>query len=130
MQTEPCALQVIGDGTLLKYLLENLIGAAFERQEKGDLKLSARSENGFIRFDFTDTRGHYTQEELNQLFYPDMKRMQQNSDGNLKGTEYLICKQIIRDHDEYTGFRGCRINAEALQKGGITIWFTIPQKQL
>ncbi len=130
LQTEPCALQVIGDGTLLKYLLENLIGAAFERQEKGELKLSARSENGFIRFDFTDTRGHYTQEELNQLFYPDMKRMQQNSDGNLKGTEYLICKQIIRDHDEYTGFRGCRINAEALQKGGITIWFTIPQKQL
>ena len=58
-----------------------------------------------------------------------MKRMQQENNGNLKGTEYLICKQIIRDHDEYTGFRGCRINAEPGLEGGMTIWFTIPRKQ-
>lgn len=129
LQTQPSTLQVTGDHTLLEYLLENLIDAAFSKQEQGSLKLSAGTENGFVRFDFTDTRGLYTQEELNQLFYPDMKRMQQSRNGDLQGTEYLICKQIIRDHDEYTGFRGCRINAEPVPEGGMTVWFTIPQKQ-
>lgn len=130
LQTHPCNLQVTGDNTLLKYLLENLIGAAFNLQESGTLTLSARAENKFVRFDFTDSRGHYTQEELNQLFYPDIKRMKLNYNGDLQGTEYLICKQIIRDHDEYTGFRGCRINAEPAGRGGLNIWFTIPQKTL
>ena len=56
--------------------------------------------------------------------------MKLNYNGDLQGTEYLICKQIIRDHDEYTGFRGCRINAEPAGRGGLNIWFTIPQKTL
>ena len=34
--------------------------------------------------------------------------------GELYGTEYLVCKQIIRDHDEFAGRRGCRINAEQM----------------
>ena len=29
----------------------------------------------------------------------------------LQGTEFLVCKQIIREHDEFAGRRGCRINA-------------------
>ena len=129
LQTQPCIFQAIGDETLLEFLLENLIEAAFGQKETGRLYITARQDREFIRFDFTDSRGHYTQEELNLLFYPDMKRMQQENNGNLKGTEYLICKQIIRDHDEYTGFRGCRINAEPGLEGGMTIWFTIPRKQ-
>lgn len=44
--------------------------------------------------------------------------------GELRGTEYLICKQIIRDHDEFAGRRGCRINAEPAQEGGFTVYFT------
>lgn len=34
----------------------------------------------------------------------------------LAGTEYLVCKQVIRDHDEYGGRRGCRINANPWQE--------------
>lgn len=44
--------------------------------------------------------------------------------GELRGTEYLICKQIIRDHDEFAGRRGCRINAEPAE--GEDLRFTSP----
>ena len=57
-----------------------------------------------------------TREELNQLFYPDLSRMTAGEKGELYGTEYLVCKQIIRDHDEFAGRRGCRINAEPGRK--------------
>lgn len=55
--------------------------------------------------------------ELNQLFYPNLARMTSGEKGELRGTEYLICKQIIRDHDEFAGRRGCRINAEPAEGG-------------
>ncbi len=56
--------------------------------------------------------------ELNQLFYPNLARMTVEK-GELRGTEYLVCKQIIRDHDEFAGRRGCRINAEPAERGGV-----------
>lgn len=72
--------------------------------------------------------GKKTREELNQLFYPDLSRMTAGEKGELYGTEYLVCKQIIRDHDEFAGHRGCRINAEPGKEGGFTIYFTLPKK--
>lgn len=51
-------------------------------------------------------RREKTREELNQLFYPDLSRMTAGEKGELYGTEYLVCKQIIRDHDEFAGRRG------------------------
>lgn len=44
--------------------------------------------------------------------------MKQGQEGVLTGTEYLICKQVIRDHDEFAGRRGCRINAQPAAEGG------------
>ena len=29
----------------------------------------------------------------------------------LNGIEWMVCRQIVREHDEHTGRRGCRINA-------------------
>lgn len=70
----------------------------------------------YVRFLFTDRRRKKQVEELNQLFYPNLARMTSGEKGELRGTEYLICKQIIRDHDEFAGRRGCRINAEPAQE--------------
>jgi signal transduction histidine kinase len=128
LETLPTSLQVIGDRTLLAYLLENLLQAAYDRADEGLLSLSAEAEGDFVRLSFTDSRGTYTQEELNQLFYPDLQRMTRGEQGEVTGTAYLICKQIVRDHDEYTGFRGCRINAEVRPEGGFTLWFTLPKR--
>ena len=94
----------------------------------GRLELHIYKEGSFVRFDFIDRRREYTQEELNQLFYPHLSRMQHQGEGVLTGTEYLVCKQIIRDHDEFAGRRGCRINACQASGGGFMVWFTLPAK--
>lgn len=120
-------LFVIGDKVLLSFLLENLLDEAVRYRVSGTLLLSAVKEKEFVRFSFTDTRRTFGQEELNELFYPSLSRMKKVNTGNeLEGTEYLVCKQIIRDHDEYAGKRGCRINACPAVDNGFTVWFTVP----
>ena len=128
LEIEPMEAKVIGDGNQLRFLLENLIDEALTVREDGVIRLQARKDNEYIRFLFTDTRREKSVEELNQLFYPNLARMTSGEKGELRGTEYLVCKQIIRDHDEFAGRRGCRINAEPAEGGGFTVYFTIPRR--
>lgn len=126
-QTEAVDERVSGDFIQLRFLLENLIDEALSAPLDGELRLKAVTDGEYIRFLFTDARREKTREELNQLFYPNLERMMSTSEkGELRGTEYLVCKQIIRDHDEFAGRRGCRINAEPAENGGFTVYFTIP----
>ena len=128
LEIESMEAKVIGDVNQLRFLLENLIDEALTVREDGVIRLQARKDNEYIRFLFTDTRREKSVEELNQLFYPNLARMTSGEKGELRGTEYLVCKQIIRDHDEFAGRRGCRINAEPGKEGGFTIYFTLPKK--
>lgn len=130
LQTESLSgsLSVLGDVNQLHFLLENLIDEALQVKEEGVLRLQAVPDGQFVRFLFTDTRREKSVEELNQLFYPNLRRMTAGERGALRGTEYLVCKQIIRDHDEYGGRRGCRINAEPAPEGGYTVYFTISKR--
>ena len=128
LEIEPMEAKVIGDVNQLRFLLENLIDEALTVREDGVIRLQARKDNEYIRFLFTDTRREKSVEELNQLFYPNLARMTSGEKGELRRTEYLVCKQIIRDHDEFAGRRGCRINAEPAEGGGFTVYFTIPRR--
>jgi len=128
LEIESMEAKVIGDVNQLRFLLENLIDEALTVREDGVIRLQARKDNEYIRFLFTDTRREKSVEELNQLFYPNLARMTSGEKGELRGTEYLVCKQIIRDHDEFAGRRGCRINAEPAEDGGFTVYFTIPRR--
>ena len=128
LEIESMEAKVIGDVNQLRFLLENLIDEALTVREDGVIRLQARKDNEYIRFLFTDTRREKSVEELNQLFYPNLARMTSGEEGELRGTEYLVCKQIIRDHDEFAGRRGCRINAEPAEGGGVTVYFTIPRR--
>ena len=119
---------LIGDAVLLKFLLENLLDEALSHAEAGKLELRVYPEGSFVRFDFIDRRRTCSQEALNQLFHPHLSRMQRRGEGILTGTEYLVCKQIIRDHDEFAGRRGCRINAAQATGGGFMVWFTLPAR--
>lgn len=121
-------VSMLGDMIQLKYMLENLIDEALSYEVDGRLYLHIYKDTDFARFDFIDKRRDKTQEELNQLFYPHLSRMKRGSEGVLTGTEYLICKQVIREHDEFAGRRGCRINAQPVSNGGFMIWFTIPAR--
>ena len=125
LQVQACDARLTGDKVLLAFLVENLLEAAYAVPEEGRLCLQVEEDEAFIRFSFIDERRSLSQEELNELFYPSLERMK-GSDGRLAGTEYLVCKQIIREHDEYTGRRGCRINARPAPGGGFTVWFTLP----
>lgn len=120
---------VIGDVNQLRFLLENLIDEAVSVPIDGAISLHTAVDGEYVRFIFTDTRREKTREELNQLFYPDPARMTAGEGGNLNGTEHLVCKQIIRDHDEFVGRRGCRINAEPGKNGGYAVYFTILRKR-
>ena len=128
LEIEPMEAKVIGDVNQLRFLLENLIDESLTVREDGVIRLQARQDNEYIRFLFTDTRREKSVEELNQLFYSNLARMTSGEKGELRGTEYLICKQIIRDHDEFAGRRGCRINAELAEGGGFTVYFTVPRR--
>ena len=125
---EPLEAKVIGDINQLRFLIENLIDEALSFHQDGELVLKAIMDGEYVRFLFTDRRREKQVEELNQLFYPNLARMTSGEKGELRGTEYLICKQIIRDHDEFAGRRGCRINAEPAQGGGFTVYFTVPKR--
>lgn len=120
-------IRVVGDVQLLRFLLENLIDEACSVAADGRLSLRVMKDGAFVRFLFTDHRRKKSADELNRLFYPDKERMLIGEQGGLCGTEYLVCKQIIREHDEFAGHRGCRINAEPATEGaGFTVYFTLP----
>ena len=119
---------VLGDAYLLRFLFENLLDEALAAPGDGELTLTAERAEGFICFRFTDRRRTLSSDELHRLFYPDLARMTATArGGELSGTEFLVCKQIVRDHDEFAGRRGCRINAEQTEGGGFTIYFTLPE---
>jgi hypothetical protein len=121
--TDP--LVVSGDLTQLRFLLECLITEALSAVPtdhhtplSGALSLQAAPDGDYIRFSFTDLRRQKSPDELHALFYPSRQH----------GAEYLLCKQVIRDHDEFAGQRGCRINAEQATGGnGFTVYFTVPR---
>lgn len=114
------SFEVRGDEEMLLFLLENLFSVALDSQNNCGtvtFDLTLRSEGDFVRFTFHDPREHCYTEDVADLFMPE---------GG--GIPYLICKQIIREHDTYMNFCGCRINAEKVSNG-MDIWFTIPKKK-
>ena len=128
LKVDVCPSELIGDVVLLRFMLESLLNEAMTHPQDGWLELHVYQQGAFVRFDFIDRRRSLSQEELNHLFYPHLSRMQESAEGVLAGTEYLVCKQIIRDHDEFAGRRGCRINACEAEGGGFMVWFTLPSR--
>ncbi|MCD8318428.1 MAG: hypothetical protein LUC45_06160, partial [Paraprevotella sp.] len=58
----------------------------------------------------------YTKEEARDLFIPDIKHY-----------AYLLCREIVREHDKLNNFCGCRMNVEIHSDEGCCIWFTLPK---
>jgi hypothetical protein len=119
--------RVMADSVELSVLFASLFDAALTDARPGQLRLAARADGDYVRFTLTDPRRTLTADELATLFEPHLERMRYVEGDRLTGVEYLIAKQVIRDHDAYTGRRGCRIQAQqATPEGGLTVWFTLP----
>jgi len=124
----PIKLDIIGDMdtsvradiVLLQYLLDTLVSLAFETKTSGKVVLNFVKSNGFIKFALSDDRIERADDENAKLFYPDAMHYDSNAD-ILVGSQFLIAKQIIRDHDERLGHLGCRIYAE-----GNEVVFSLP----
>lgn len=122
-------LSVIGDIQMLEYLIDNLLSFSYEHKANGKLSLTFRRSNGFVVFTYSDSRLVPDIDNPQHIFYADNIRYDANSD-KLLYAQYLICKQIIREHDDYVGQRGCRIYAEKNRNGEhLSIVFTIPERK-
>ena len=116
---------ILGDEEMLKYMIENLVQLAKEHEKNvQDLQFYFVKSEGFVKFAFEERGMESNDEDMSLLFYPDNLKYDASEDA-LHGTQYLICKQIIREHDEHCGRRGCRIYAERGERCQ-RIVFTLP----
>lgn len=119
---------IVCDPVMLQYLFETLLSAvpsSANIHDEQPLNVSIRPDTSTYTFTVTDPRIHWTEEQTRKLFYPDSLTYDPDMD-RLQGAEYILCKQIIREHDQHCGIRGiCRIYATPPNK----LAFTIPSKQ-
>lgn len=109
------------DATLVRFMLETLTKEwatrLAEREKGGCLTLCTSEDDGFVRFTLQSSVRIYDPEEAVRLFQPDVKHY-----------PYLLCKEIVREHDKLNNFCGCRINIETdVHSFGCSIWFTVPK---
>ena len=102
---------------MLEYLAESLIDRGMA--DGGDMLFKAVEDGRFVRFELHRKCAVPEPEVLDSLFTPLM---------NKENMAYVLCRQIIREHDEAFGHPGCRINAES-EPDGIVIWFTVPKAE-
>ena len=116
-----------GDPDLLTMLLEALLEAELTmtaakgkitEEKPMEMTLQVLDDNRFTRFTLMNPVVQLSDEQLHDFFMP-----------HRGGIPWLICKQIIREHDTFLGHPGCRINAEAAEQGHV-VWFTLPQTDI
>ena len=116
----PETTRIICDPIMVQYMFDALLSAIPENTET-TFAVDIKREGDFCMFCITDSSRHWTAEQTKSLFYADSMTYDAEN-GQLKGGEYILCRQIIREHDDHCGVRGCRIFAEAPNK----LTFTLP----
>ena len=91
-------IQLIGDAGLLSYMFDFLLKTSGEKKES---VLITELPDGYVRFSVPMPSMKLTEQEAKDLFNP--------SSGNFM---FMLCRQIVRDHSEYTNRRRCGIEAE------------------
>ena len=124
--SEAAGIMVLGDRIFLQTLLENIVSLYFEHRSGGDLRLDFAVSDGFATFAFTDEKFRYADSDIRQLFYVENMRYDPVTD-TLHGAQYMLCRQIIREHDACSPLRGCRVFVENEDEGsGSRFVFTLP----
>ena len=99
----------ICDEDMARYLVENLILCCVNlNSDQINVSFCRTSDQ---RSKIMVKGFHADQIDTNTLFYADIMQYDRNNDV-LNGVEWMICRQIVREHDEHTGRRGCRIYAD------------------
>lgn len=119
-------IHVQGDRIFLQVLVDNIVSLFFEHHSGGNLLVDFAVSDGFAIFAFTDTTYRYADTDIPRLFYVENVHYDKSTD-TLTGTQYLIGRQIIREHDAHASRRGCRLYVENLpDNAGARFVFTLP----
>ena len=121
---EPTDASVRVDATLAEYLFEALIDAAFKVGEEGTLLLRAADADDCVRMELVDNRRTLSSDEVAELFTPSHYNIGERNE--LHGMEYIVAKEIVRMHEDYTGRHGLRMEART-DVDGVVILFTLPK---
>ena len=120
-----CEGFLLCDETLADFLLEQLLDASIAVSMTDALHLSAQVDGDFIRVSLTNRSRTLDADMLHTMFYPQQSSVKDTGD-HLQGAEYIVCRQIVREHDAHFDHIGCRIKAEACEDGYV-VWFTLPR---
>lgn len=112
------------DPQLITFLLEQLIDVSFALSATDRLHLSATLDGDFVRITLANKSRILAPEQLHTMFYPSQSEVIV-PEGKPYGIEYIVCRQIIREHDAHFNHMGCRIKAESIADG-YSVWFTLP----
>ena len=126
LSLSPCEGFFLCDEMLVAFLVEQLIDGALSFSATDTLHLMAEPDGDFIRISLFNKSRTLDADTLHTLFSPSPSRITSNGEC-LRGTEYIVCRQIIREHDSHFNHIGCRIKAESTVEG-YTVWFTLPRQ--
>ena len=121
---EPTELCVNVDAELVANLFEVLVDAAMKVEKNGTLMLRAADAGEFVKVELVDGRRTMSSEEAHELFTPSRYNIAPQS--GLLGMEYLVAKEVVRMHEDYTGRHASRMEARA-DVEGVVILFTLPK---
>ncbi len=121
---EPTGACVKVDPELVAYLFEVLVDAALKEEKDGTLLLRATDTGDVVRIELVDNRRTLPSDEIVELFTP--SRYNIGARNGLCGMEYLVAKEIVRMHEDYTGRHGSRVEARS-DVEGLVILFTLPK---
>lgn len=121
-------IYIYADKVFMSSLIENVLSLYVEHCSGGDLLFGCEVVDEFVKFSFTDTKYELTESEIKNVFYVDSVRYNAMAD-KLEGMQYILAKQIVREHDERCNHRGCRIYVENTEDGGSSFVFMLPRSR-
>ena len=116
---------VLVDTDLVDFLFEQLFTAAFKIKKDGKILLRAIDSGELVTIELVDNRYEMTNDETAELFTPTKRNI--DNIGGVDAMEYLVAKEIVRLHEDYTGKHGGRMEARS-DISGTVILFTFPKQ--
>lgn len=120
---EPTDIVVNVDYDMVLCLFESLLDASVKVGRPGTLLLRAVDKGDFARVELVDERRILDSDEMADLFVPTDRNI---TSSGLDGMEYLVAKEVVRLHEDYTGKYGGRMEARS-DVAGTVIVFTLPK---
>ncbi len=124
VEYEETGITAYADSDLVDFLFEQLFVAALRIKKDGKIALRAIDNGEFVAVEIADSRYEITNDVITELFMPTRRNIANS--GGIDAMEYLVAKEIIRLHEDYTGKHGGRMEARS-DVSGTVILFTLPK---